>query len=110
MPQTRPYTSIYIRVKTALDQHKRIVPKVDLEVYQHSIRTKTRYLPDFTEAVVRIDVENTKMAEFRRELDFSKGKGRAEEIVPTAQDGLKYKGLAEIMRPEAHTDPFDLRA
>jgi len=110
MPPARPYTSIFIRVKTELDGQKRIVPKVDLEVYQHSIRTKTRYLPDFTEAVVRIDVENVKMAEFRRELDFSKGKGRAEEIVPTAQDKLKYKGLAEITTPESHTDPWDLRA
>lgn len=106
----RPYTTIYVRIKTAMDPGKRIRPDFPSELLQHTIRTTHAYRPDFVEAVSRIEVENTKLGAFRSELERMKSKGLIEEIVPTIADRLKYRGLDRVMDPKNNPNPFENHA
>lgn len=102
----RTYTTIYIRIKTAMDPGRRIRPDLPPELMQHTIRSTHAYRPDFVEAVSRIEVEDTKLGAFRSELERMKSKGLIEEIVPTVQDRLEYRGLERVMDPKNNPNPF----
>lgn len=103
---TGSYTTIYVRIKTAIDPGKRIRPEFPNELLQHTIRTTHAYRSDFAEAVSRIEVEDTKLGIFNSELERMKSKGLIEEIVPTVQDRLKYRNLDRVMDPKNNPDPF----
>lgn len=92
-----PSTVIFVRVKTHLNPDRTIGPDLPLELLQHQNFSVHSYTPDFTSCVSRIEVDNIKLGAFRAELEIFKSKGVIEEIVPSAQDRLKYMDLGDVI-------------
>lgn len=102
------YITIYVKTKTIAMPGQGLRPDLSEKLLKQTIRTIHAYSDDLSQAITRVEIQNSKIGAFRSEMQ--KQNGPIAEIIPSDVDKINHRQLLHIMDPKNNRDPFDLDA